>query len=102
LSFSQLSYDHHLFKGNHVFLGPQSSSSFVDTNAPFNVSYGTGSVSGDIIKDNIAVAGLSLPAHTFGVANVESVDFSSDAIPFDGLMGLAQSVRITVNSLKFF
>jgi len=77
--------------GNHVFLGPKSSSSFVDTNAPFNVSYGTGSVGGDIIKDNIVVAGLSLPAHTFGVATVESVDFSSDAVPFDGLMGLAQS-----------
>ncbi|KAK0450070.1 acid protease [Armillaria borealis] len=35
--------------------------------------------------------GLSLDAHTFGVATTESVDFSSDSTPFDGLMGLAQS-----------
>lgn len=51
-------------------------------------------MSGDIITDNIAIAGLALNNHTFGVANVESVDFSSDSTPFDGLMGLAQSVRV--------
>ncbi|KAI0058780.1 acid protease [Artomyces pyxidatus] len=77
--------------GNHVFLGPLSSSSFVDTNQPFQVSYGSGNVAGDIITDNVAIAGLQLNAHTFGVANTESVDFSSDQVPFDGLMGLAQS-----------
>jgi hypothetical protein len=77
--------------GNHIFLGPQSSSSFVDTNSPFSVTYGTGSVSGDIVTDNIAIAGLQLSQHTFGVATTESVDFSSDGTPFDGLMGLAQS-----------
>ncbi|KAF9048515.1 aspartic peptidase A1 [Panaeolus papilionaceus] len=77
--------------GNHIFLGPQSSSSFVDTKAPFQVTYGTGQVSGDIITDNVSIAGLSLPAHTFGVATTESVDFSSDQTPFDGLMGLAKS-----------
>ncbi|KAG6854390.1 hypothetical protein C0991_007381 [Blastosporella zonata] len=77
--------------GNHKFLGPQSSSSFVDTNAPFSVTYGTGSVSGDIVTDDVVLAGLALPAHTFGVATTESVDFSGDSTPFDGLMGLAQS-----------
>ncbi|PPQ83461.1 hypothetical protein CVT25_007052 [Psilocybe cyanescens] len=77
--------------GNHNFLGPQSSSSFVDTNAPFSVTYGTGDVSGDIITDDVSIAGLALNAHKFGVATSESVDFSSDQTPFDGLMGLAQS-----------
>jgi len=77
--------------GNHNFLGTQSSSSFQDTGAPFSVTYGTGQVSGDIITDNVAIAGLPLDAHTFGVATTESVDFSSDSTPFDGLMGLAQS-----------
>ncbi|OCH95443.1 acid protease [Obba rivulosa] len=77
--------------GNHTFLGPQSSSTFVDSGNPFSVTYGTGEVSGDIITDNINVAGLALNNHTFGVATTESVDFSSDSVPFDGLMGLAQS-----------
>ncbi|KIM39982.1 hypothetical protein M413DRAFT_19672 [Hebeloma cylindrosporum] len=77
--------------GNHKFLGAQSSSSFQDTGAPFSVTYGTGQVSGNIIKDNIAIAGLALDAQTFGVATSESVDFSSNTTPFDGLMGLAQA-----------
>jgi len=77
--------------GNHKFLGSQGSSSFQDSNKPFQVTYGTGNVAGNIIQDNIAVAGLSLPAHTFGVATSESTDFSDDSVPFDGLMGLAQS-----------
>jgi hypothetical protein len=77
--------------GNHQFLGTQASSTFKDTKAPFTVTYGTGRVSGNIIKDNIVVAGLALKAHTFGVATTESVEFSSNQTPFDGLMGLAQS-----------
>jgi len=77
--------------GNHKFLGNQSSSSFVDTGKTFEVTYGTGEVSGDIVQDDITIAGLTLNAHTFGVATSETDDFSSDDTPFDGLMGLAQS-----------
>jgi len=77
--------------GNHNFLGVQSSSTFKDTQKPFSVTYGTGEVSGNIIQDDISIAGLVLKAHTFGVAATESVDFSGDTTPFDGLMGLAQS-----------
>lgn len=77
--------------GNHTFLGPTSSSSFQNTTKPFQVTYGTGQVAGSIIQDNIAVAGLSLPNHTFGLASQESLDFSSNQTPFDGLMGLAKS-----------
>ncbi|EPQ52745.1 acid protease [Gloeophyllum trabeum ATCC 11539] len=77
--------------GNHTFLGSQSSSSFKDTGNPFQVTYGSGAVAGNIVTDNINVAGLALNAHTFGVATQETQDFSSDQVPFDGLMGLAQS-----------
>jgi len=77
--------------GNHNFLGTQSSSTFQDTQKQFSVQYGTGSVSGDIITDNVVLAGLALNDHTFGVATQESIDFSSNDVPFDGLMGLAQS-----------
>ncbi|KAF8802550.1 aspartic peptidase A1 [Phlegmacium glaucopus] len=85
--------------GNHNFLGPQSSSSFQDTNGPFSVTYGTGQVSGTIVKDNVVIAGLSLTNHVFGVATEESVDFSSNQVPFDGLMGLAQSTLSQQNTL---
>ncbi|KAL4252337.1 peptidase A1 family protein [Abortiporus biennis] len=77
--------------GNHVFLGTQSSSSFVDTKKQFQVTYGSGQVAGTIVNDNLNVAGLELDGHVFGVADEESVDFSSNQTPFDGLMGLAQS-----------
>ena len=86
--------------GNHNFLGPLSSTSFKDSQAPFTVTYGTGEVSGTIVQDNINIAGLALNTHTFGVALVESVDFSGAQTPFDGLMGLAQSVRIQLEMAR--
>ena len=58
---------------------------------PFNVTYGTGSVQGNIITDNIAVAGLQLPGHIFGVATTETDDFAGNKTSFDGIMGVAQS-----------
>lgn len=75
--------------GNHTFLGAQSSTSFVDTQKPFEVTYGKGAVAGNITQDNLVVAGLQLPGHTFGVALQETNDFTSSQ--FDGLMGLAKS-----------
>ncbi|KAH8991322.1 acid protease [Lactarius hatsudake] len=75
--------------GNHTFLGTQSSTSFVDTQKPFQVTYGKGAVAGNIVTDNIAIAGLQLTAHTFGVALQETDDFTTSK--FDGLMGLAKS-----------
>ncbi|KAI0292107.1 acid protease [Russula brevipes] len=77
--------------GNHVFLGTQSSASFVDQQQPFNVTYGSGAVEGNIVTDDLVVAGLKLPAHVFGVATLESKEFSSDTTKFDGIMGLAKS-----------
>ena len=76
-------------QGDHTFLGTKSSSSFVDTNQTFNVTYGTGAVVGDIIQDTLVVAGLQLSDHTFGVASQETDEFTGAS--FDGLMGLAQS-----------
>jgi len=77
--------------GNHVFLGSKSSTSFVDSGNPFAITYGKGNVEGTIIKDDVSIAGLSLPGHTFGVTAVESPEFSANNVPFDGLMGLGQS-----------
>lgn len=77
--------------GNHTFLGTKSSSSFKPAGRSFQVTYGTGRVAGDVITDDVVMAGLKLPAHTFGAATVESVEFSSNDTPFDGLVGLAKS-----------
>jgi len=77
--------------GNHTFLGAQSSSTFQDTKKPFQITYGTGAVEGTQVTDNLVLAGLSLPKHEFGVAQVESREFSDDNIVFDGIMGLALS-----------
>jgi len=77
--------------GNHVLLGSESSTSFVDSGKRFAVQYGTGNVSGTIVQDDVTISGLTLTGHTFGVATSESQEFSSNRIPSDGLMGLAQS-----------
>jgi hypothetical protein len=77
--------------GDHVFLGSKSSTSFEDSRTSFAIRYGTGNVSGTIIQDDVSIAGLALPGHTFGVATVESQEFSRNEVPFDGLMGTGQS-----------
>ncbi|KAH9966261.1 aspartic peptidase domain-containing protein [Lactifluus volemus] len=49
-------------------------------------------VSGIVVKDNVAIAGLQLGNHPFGVATQETDNFaSSTSSPFDGIMGLARS-----------
>ncbi|KAH7911340.1 acid protease [Hygrophoropsis aurantiaca] len=77
--------------GNHTFLGTSSSSSFVQSNHQFQVTYGSGAVAGVLCQDNVNIAGLALNNHTFGVALEETVQFSGNTTAFDGLMGLAQS-----------
>jgi hypothetical protein len=59
------------------------------------VNYGTGNVTGTIITDNVVIGNFSLPGHTFGVADTESIQFASNSVPLDGLMGVAQSVYVT-------
>lgn len=45
------------------------------------VTYGTGAVEGAIIQDDVTIAGLALPAHTFGVTTNETDDFGSNNVP---------------------
>jgi len=70
--------------GNHSFLGQQSSSSFVDTQQPFEVTYGSGAVAGTIVTDNVNLAGLALDNHTFGTAQQETQQFTGVLYYFDG------------------
>lgn len=54
--------------------------------------YDVGLVNGTICQDNVVIAGLTLIGHTFGVANQESIDFSSNLTHYDGMMGFGKSV----------
>ncbi|GAA99346.1 hypothetical protein E5Q_06041 [Mixia osmundae IAM 14324] len=77
--------------GPHQKLGQDNSKTFLANQTTFSVKYGTGEVSGDLATDTLMLGNLLLPAHRFGVATKESVDFSASDVPFDGLMGLAKS-----------
>ncbi|KAH9481636.1 putative aspartic-type endopeptidase CTSD [Psilocybe cubensis] len=76
--------------GNHTFLGARSSTTFNESKEDWAIGYVSGSVSGYLVQDDVTIGGLKLKAHTFGVAINESIDFTSDAIPFDGLLGLGK------------
>jgi len=71
----------------------------MDTMKRWRITYGSGSVSGNIVTDNVVIAGLALNKHTFGVAYRESSDFFDESIPYDGLMGLALTVGIRPSGL---
>ncbi|GAA5949636.1 hypothetical protein JCM21900_002480 [Sporobolomyces salmonicolor] len=78
--------------GRHASIGPDTSSTFSNSGKPFSVSYGTGNVAGMTVSDTASIAGLNLTSLQFGVATTESNDFSDNSVPFDGLMGLGQSI----------
>jgi hypothetical protein len=59
-------------------------------NTPFNVVYGTGSVSGSLASDTIHIGPLS-PSLTFGLATNVSQEFSS--YPMDGILGIGRGVK---------
>ncbi|KAF8656862.1 hypothetical protein AX16_002409 [Volvariella volvacea WC 439] len=84
--------------GDHIFLGPDVSSSLVVTTDPFNITYRTGAVSGVKVTDNIVLADLSLDAHAFGIALNQTLDFASNGVLFDGAIS-AQNTATPVESL---
>ncbi|CAE7065707.1 unnamed protein product [Rhizoctonia solani] len=77
--------------GNHTTLGPKSSSSFKSLGRTFQSSYGTSRIAGDVISDDVVIAGLKLPGHTFGVVTAEASAVTGNNV--DGLIGLARSIR---------
>ncbi|KAF9045656.1 acid protease [Hymenopellis radicata] len=77
--------------GNRTFISEDKSSTFNLTNEAWNITYGSGRVSGFKVSDDVNIAGLTLTGHRFGVANNESSNFSGDSAKFDGLVGLALS-----------
>ncbi|WVN90263.1 uncharacterized protein L203_105499 [Cryptococcus depauperatus CBS 7841] len=92
--------------GKHTALGDDVSSTFRGINRQFQVTYGSGAVSGVLAADTMIIAGMTLNNHSMGVTLQESVQFSASNVPFDGLMGLAlgklsnQGVPTPIESLQ--
>ena len=82
---------------NHTTFGPSDSKTFTANATGFSVAYGTGSVSGSLVKDSLSTAGLNVDM-TFGLANVTSDDFNN--FPFDGILGLSMNSGTTDNFLQ--
>lgn len=70
----------------HNTFGPNDSKTYKDSQEVYNVSYGSGDVSGHVVSDTVSVAGLKVTM-PFGVANVTSDQFSQ--FPFEGILGLS-------------
>lgn len=81
----------------HNSFGPDDSSTYTDTGAEFSVNYGSGSVTGHVIKDKMSIANLEVTME-FGAANVTSNDFIQ--FPFDGILGLSMNTKSFLAALK--
>lgn len=73
---------------NHSIFGPQDSNTLHTTTTKFNLTYGTGTVSGVVINDTVKMAGFSIPL-SFGLASIVSDDFKW--YPIDGILGLGRT-----------
>ena len=80
---------------SHNTFGPADSSTLKSTPSKFNLTYGTGTVSGMIYNDTVKLAGMSLPL-SFGLASTTSDDFST--YPMDGILGLGRPMSSNMNS----
>nr|XP_019014861.1 endopeptidase [Kwoniella pini CBS 10737]OCF53642.1 endopeptidase [Kwoniella pini CBS 10737] len=91
--------------GDHTALGADNSQTFQASEQQFQVTYGSGAVAGVLATDTITIAGMTLENHALGVALQESIQFSGNDVPFDGLVGLAlgklsnQGVSTPIESL---
>ncbi|TAQ86915.1 hypothetical protein B7494_g4770 [Chlorociboria aeruginascens] len=70
----------------HNSFGPADSTSFASSSDTFNISYGSGLVSGIVGSDTLRFAGLTIPM-SIGIADYTSNDFES--FPMDGILALS-------------
>lgn len=78
----------------HTSYGAADSTTFRPNDKSFSIAYGSGSVSGTLATDSLAVAGIKLDL-LFGVANNTSPDFKH--FPFDGILGMSMNQGATQN-----
>lgn len=53
--------------GDHTSLGAEVSTTFRQSQTPFQVTYGSGAVAGQLCADTMEIAGMTLEDHVFGV-----------------------------------
>lgn len=71
--------------GMHNSFGTSDSDTLQTTDKTFSIAYGSGKVSGSLVKDTISIAGMSFK-YQFGLATTTSDQFVQFA--FDGILGL--------------
>jgi len=81
----------------HKIFNTAASSTAVDQHETFSIEFGDGStVSGEIFKDTVSIAGLTATGQAVVAASQYSAEFALDESPPDGLMGMAfQSIANT-------
>ncbi|KAH8697215.1 putative aspartic-type endopeptidase [Talaromyces proteolyticus] len=80
----------------HNTFGSNGSTTLQVSTQPFDVGYGTGTVSGVLGTDTVSFADFSLQL-TFGLASNASSDFTN--YPMDGILGLGRSNASTTGTL---
>ncbi|KYK58387.1 aspartic-type endopeptidase [Drechmeria coniospora] len=83
----------------HNTYGPADSDTFKSTTTDFTISYGSGTVSGQLASDTVSLAGVSF-RYQFGLASQTSSSFSQFA--FDGILGLAMNKGSNDNFFQSF
>lgn len=76
---------------NHKTLGPLSSSTFVGSAVPWNITYNNGQASGTLATDTVTVADLTLVNHNFGVILASASGFNLTSFAYDGVLGTGPS-----------
>ncbi|KZV64006.1 Asp-domain-containing protein [Peniophora sp. CONT] len=76
------------------------SSTFRSSNDRFSVTYGSGRVSGTLVRDVVSFGDLSVSSQAFGAVSDESGDFSEN--PNDGLIGMAFGTIAESHAPTFF
>jgi cathepsin D len=82
----------------HNTFGTNDSNTLQMTATPFDVGYGTGTVSGDLGTDSVSFAGDRMQ-FTFGLAANASSDFKN--YPMDGILGLGRSNSSSTSTTTF-
>jgi len=85
--------------GKHKYSASASSTS-VPNGEPITIHYGTGSMKGNLVYDNVEVAGLTVVKQEFAQATSLAAFFTGS--PFDGILGLAYQSISADNVPTFF
>ncbi|KAI0046080.1 acid protease [Auriscalpium vulgare] len=79
---------------------PEHSSTYEPSDESFQVTYGSGEVSGKLVNDTVTIAGMTVARQAFGAVDQESNQFQDD--PNNGLIGMAFGTIATSRQPTFF